>query len=98
MEKVINIKQVPLITDPQSLTLYDYDVLQRVEDQRVRRVNLDKASTLGKVSNLKANIVLSTPSGYKRIQGKVNGLDADSAWMEGGLIIPLKAIYSIDMV
>lgn len=97
MQKVINIKEIELISNPESLRLYNHDVLERIEDQRVRRVNLDKACTLGQVSNLKANIVLDTPSGYKRIQAKITGLDATSAWLEGGLIIPIMTIYAVDM-
>jgi hypothetical protein len=98
MQKVINLKEIELIDNPESLALYNHDVLDRVEDRRVRRVNLDKASTLGQLSKLRANIVLDTPSGYKRIQAKITGLDATSAWLEGGLIIPIMAIYSVDMI
>lgn len=98
MQKVINIKEIELITNPETLKLYNHDVLSRVEDQRVRRLSLDKASTLGNVSNVIANIVLDTPSGYKRIQAKVKGIDENNVWLEDRTLIPLKAIYSVDMI
>jgi hypothetical protein len=98
MKKVINIKEIELVTDPQNLKLYNHDVLPQVEDQRVRRLYLDKASTLGNISNVIANIVLDTPSGYKRIQAKVKGLDDSHVWLEDRTLIPIKAIYAVDMV
>ena len=98
MQKVINIKEIELITNPETLNLYNHDVLSRIEDQRVRRLSLDKASTLGNVSNVIANIVLDTPSGYKRIQAKVKGIDENNVWLEDRTLIPLKAIYSVDMI
>lgn len=98
MQKVINIKEIELVSNPEALKLYSHDVLSRVEDQRVRRLYLDKASTLGNISNVIANIVLDTPAGYKRIQAKVKGLDETHVWLEDRTLIPIKAIYAVDMV
>jgi hypothetical protein len=42
--------------------------------------------------------VLKTPSGYKRIQTLVQGVDATSAWIDNGIVIPLMAIYAVDIV
>jgi len=68
MQNVINIREIELIPSAEGVKIFDYDVLTREEDKRVRRVALDKAATLSKVSGRKANIVLKTPAGYKRIQ------------------------------
>jgi hypothetical protein len=98
MNTVVNLREIELVENPETLELFSEDVLEHVEDQRVRRVNLDKAATLGKVSNSKASIVLKTPSGYKRIVSKVSGVDATHAWIENRIIIPLAAIYAVDIV
>jgi hypothetical protein len=98
MQNVINIREIELIPSAEGLKIFDYDVLTREEDKRVRRVALDKAATLSKVSGRKANIVLKTPSGYKRIQTLVQGVDATSAWIDNGIVIPLMAIYAVDIV
>ena len=97
MQNVINIREIELIPTAEGVKIFDYDVLTRSEDQRVRRLALDKAATLGKVSNRKANIVLKTPDGYKRILTKVSGVDATAAWVENELVIPLIAIYAVDI-
>ncbi len=97
MNVVVNLREIELVEHPETLKLFSQDVLEQVEDQRVRRVNLDKAATLGKVSNSKANIVLKTPSGYKRILSKVSGVDATHVWIENRIIIPLAAIYAVDI-
>lgn len=98
MQNVINIREIEIIPSAEGLKIFDYDVLSRLEDQRVRRVNLDKAATLAKVSGTKANIVLKTPAGYKRIQTKVTGCDATAVWVENGIVIPLIAVYAVDII
>ena len=98
MQNVINIREIELIPSAEGVKIFDYDVLTREEDKRVRRVALDKAATLSKVSGRKANIVLKTPAGYKRIQTLVQGVDATSAWLDNGIVIPLMAIYAVDIV
>ncbi|TAE90400.1 MAG: hypothetical protein EAY81_00830 [Bacteroidetes bacterium] len=97
MNVVVNLREIELVENPETLKLFNEDVLTQVEDQRVRRVNLDKAATLAKVSNSKANIVLKTPAGYKRILTKVSGVDATHVWIENRVIIPLAAIYAVDI-
>lgn len=97
MQHVINIREIELVTSLDAIKLYGSDVLPRLEDQRVRRVNLDKVATLSKGTGRKANIVLSTPAGYKRIQTIVLGVDANSVWIDGGYILPIAAIYAVDM-
>lgn len=97
MQKVINLREIELISSAEGLKISDQDVLDRVEDRRVRRVNLDKAATLGKVSGKKADIVLKTVDGYKRIQAKVLGVDATAAWIENKVVLPLVAIYAVDI-
>lgn len=97
MQKVINLREIELISSAEGLKISDQDVLDRVEDRRVRRVNLDKAATLGKVSGKKADIVLKTIDGYKRIQAKVIGVDANAAWIENKIVLPLVAIYAVDI-
>jgi hypothetical protein len=98
MQNVINIREIEIIPSAEGVKIFDYDVLSHPEDQRVRRVNLDKAATLGKVSGLKANIVLKTPAGYKRIQTQVQGVDATAVWVENGIVIPLIAVYAVDII
>ena len=97
MNVVVNIREIEEVKDPIGIKLFNYDVLNRIEDQRVRRLNLDKAATLGKVSGKKAVIVLATPDGYKKIIAKVLGVDDKSAWIEGRVTIPLMCIYTIDI-
>jgi len=97
MNKVINVHEIELVENPEGLKLFPNDVLERVEDQRVRLVNLDKATTLAKVSGTFANIVLNTQSGYKRIYAKVAGVDAGMVWIDGRIRIPIEAIYAIDL-
>ena len=98
MNVVVNIREIEEIKNPEGIKLFAEDVLTRVEDQRVRRVNLDKAATLGKVSNREAVLVLKTPDGYKKLITKVLGTDINGVWIENNLVIPIQAIYAVDVI
>lgn len=97
MDVVINYREIELEQNLNSLVLFETDVLNTVEDKRVRRVNLDKAATMAKVAQRKANIILKTPNGYKRIQTLVSGLDATHVWIENRMLIPIMAVYAVDI-
>lgn len=96
MKKVINTREIELVTNPETLKLYNHEVLTREEDQRVRRVNLDKANTLGN-ANRTTHLILDTPSGYKKITAKVIGVDENNVWLEDRTLIPIKSIYAVDI-
>lgn len=98
MQKVINVREIEVVENLEGLKLFGQDVLPHVEDQRVRRVNLDKAATLTKGKDIKASIVLDTPQGYKKIMAKIIGVDHQSVWIENNFIIPIQAIYAVDVI
>jgi hypothetical protein len=98
MQQVINIREIELVEQLEGIKLFNEDVLPKVEDQRVRRVNLDKAATLTKGKDTKATIVLKTPAGYKRLVSKILGVDHQAVWIENGLVIPIQAIYAVDVL
>ncbi len=98
MQQVINIREIELVEQLEGIKLFNEDVLTRVEDQRVRRVNLDKAATLTKGKDIKATIVLKTPAGYKRLVTKILGVDHQAVWIENNLVIPIQAIYAVDVL
>lgn len=97
MDVVINYREIELEQNLNSLVLFETDVLNTIEDKRVRRVNLDKAATMAKVAQRKANIILKTPKGYKRIQTLVSGIDATHVWIENRMLIPIMAVYAVDI-
>ncbi len=101
MDTALNLREVPVIS-PDALFNIQYaekEVLDRMEDIRVRRVNLDKAVTLGKSAKIKTRLVLYTKDGFVQLNGLiVHFVNDKGVTIDGDHFIPMHSIYSVDMV
>ncbi len=97
MQVVINVREIESVHDITEVKLLPEDVLTTFEDKCVRRVNLDKAATLTKGKDIKAVLVLKTLYGYKKIETKVLGVDNKYVWIENKKLVPIQAIYAVDI-
>ena len=100
METVLNLGEIETVR-PDALFSADYpkeDVLKRIEDKRVRRVNLDKAITLGKSAKIRTRLVFRTTEGYKNIACIVHAQNEKGITIEGDHFIPMHVIYTVDML
>jgi hypothetical protein len=101
MDTALNLREVPVIS-PDALFQIQYtdkDVLDRIEDIRVRRLSLDKAVTLGKSVKIKTRLVLYTQNGFVQLNKViVHLLNEKGITIDGDYFIPMHAIYTVDMV
>lgn len=101
MDTALNLREVPVIpADALFQVQYtESEVLSRIEDIRVRRVNLDKAVTLSKSAKIKTRLVIYTETGFVQLNGvHLLFLTDKGVTIEGGHFIPLHSIYSVDML
>lgn len=101
MDTALNLREVPVISPAELFHVHytDSDVLNRVEDTRVRRVNLDKALTLSKNVKIKTRLVVYTTKGFVQLtQVVIHFVHDKGVTIEGDHFIPLHSIYSVDMV
>ena len=100
METVLNQRAIDKIaTDDLFRVEYNIeDVLEHPADQRVRRVNLDKAVTLGRSLNHKTTLVISTTKGFKQFDAVVHFVNDKGVTLEHDHFIPIHSIYSVDII
>ena len=74
MDKVLNLREIKeLALDELFHANYGaVDALEAETDKRVRRVNLDKAVTLGRSAKIKTRLVIKTADGYFQVKGIVH--------------------------
>jgi hypothetical protein len=97
MDKVLNLREIKEITLDE-LFQADYgkdDVLEAETDKRVRRVNLDKAVTLGRSAKIRTRLVLKTAQGYAQVKGVVHFVADKGITLEKDHFIPMHAIHSV---
>ncbi|MEI6880169.1 MAG: hypothetical protein WCK82_02340 [Bacteroidota bacterium] len=99
--ELTNIKSIILTpaNDLMNYTFPDTDILNQIEDKRVRITNLSKALTFG-TSSLKGktSLVLDTNNGQVRTEAVVIGFDNASVWLEGNIKLPMSALRSVDFI
>ncbi|MCX8483387.1 MAG: hypothetical protein ORN50_07380 [Crocinitomicaceae bacterium] len=99
--ELTNIKSIILTpaNDLMNYTFPDTDILNQIEDKRVRITNLSKALTFG-TSSLKGktSLVLDTNNGQVRTEAVVIGFDNTSVWLEGNIKLPMSALRSVDFI
>ena len=99
--ELTNIKSIILTpaNDLMNSTFPDTDILNQIEDKRVRITNLSKALTFG-TSSLKGktSLVLDTNNGQVRTEAVVIGFDNTSVWLEGNIKLPMSALRSVDFI
>lgn len=99
MDKVLNLREIKEI-GLDELFQADYgtaDALQTETDQRVRRVNLDKAVTLGRSAKIKTRLIIKTAKGYVQVKGIVHFVADKGITLEKDHFIPMHAIHSVDI-
>jgi len=95
-----NFRSLPAISKDEiaKIQFEEMDVLNRPEDIRVRRTNLDKAIALGRSEKIKTSIILKAGDNLYRLETNVVSIQADSMTSSNGLNIPLRCIYSVDFM
>lgn len=74
------------------------DVLNSVDDIRVRLSNLQKAMVLSNGSAYKVNIILKLSNQYYRIETPVLNFDGQNIDISATEKIPLNSIFSFDFI
>ncbi len=99
MDKVLNLREAKriILDDLFTLNYTKPEVLESIDDRRVRRGNLDKAVTLGKNPKNTTRLVLATESGFVQVFGVVHFVNEKGITLEKDHFIPMHVIYSVDM-
>lgn len=99
MDKVLNLRDTRQITldDLFTLKYTKPEVLESIDDRRVRRGNLDKAVTLGKNPKNTTRLVLATESGFVQVFGVVHFVNEKGITLEKDHFIPMHVIYNVDV-
>jgi hypothetical protein len=99
MDKVLNLREIKEIAlDELFHANYgEVDALEAETDKRVRRVNLDKAVTLGRSVKIKTRLVIKTVEGYVQVKGIVHFVADKGITLEKDHFIPMHAIHSVDL-
>jgi hypothetical protein len=93
-----NFRNLPIskVEDIQKLDISDQDVLNDIEDIRVRRTNADKAIALGSSKQYTTSIVIKSKENLFRLDTDVIAIRDEMVYTKAGILIPLKCIYSVD--
>jgi len=95
-----NFRKLPEITKEELVKLQfsDVDVLNEVEDIRVRRTNIDKAIAMANSEKYKTYIILKAGEALYKIEAKVLSIRENLVSTKEGIIIPISFIYSVDFI
>jgi hypothetical protein len=97
LTNVKSIKPVPA-SEIASAAFVQHEVLNEVEDKRVRLTNLSKAVTLGTGAKQKTSLTFDTLSGMTRTEEIVLAFDKDHVWVSGNIKLPMQALRSVDFL
>ena len=71
------------------------DILNSKEDIAERRIELERALSLGNLDHIKVRIVFSDNKGRKAVETTVWGLTDKRVILKGGAVIPIHRVQSI---
>lgn len=71
------------------------EVLDAVEDRRLRYTNLSKAMILGNTHKAKVKIVFETDEGIKAVETTIWATDENEVLLKGGINIPMQIIREV---
>lgn len=71
------------------------DVLQKIEDRRNRRMELQRAMSLGNLSKKKVKIFFQDDAGLKKVETTIWGVTDKAVILKKSTIIPLKRILAV---
>jgi hypothetical protein len=100
MNEVINLRISKSISADElsTIKLASADDLLKLDEKRVRMVNIDKAITLGHSSDFHTTIIIETNMGKVQLKSRIMSVTNDSILIKEGFAIPLACIYAVDMV
>jgi threonyl-tRNA synthetase len=95
-----NFRKLPEITKEELVKLQfsDGDVLNEVEDIRVRRTNIDKAIAMANSDKYKTFIILKAGNALYKIEAKVLSIRDNLVSTKEGIKIPINFIFSVDFL
>ncbi len=71
------------------------DVLQKIEDRRYRKMELQRAMSLGNLSQSKVKIFFQDDAGLKKVETTIWGITDKSVILKKSTIIPLERILAV---
>ena len=71
------------------------DVLQKIEDRRNRRMELQRAMSLGNLSQSKVKIFFQDDIGLKRVETTIWGITDEAVILKKSTLIPLGRIIAV---
>ena len=78
-----------------SLKFPDKDVMSDKDDVIQRKLDLERALTLGNLEHLKIKIFFEDDSSKRVAESSVWGITADEVILKKGVVIPIKRIHKI---
>ena len=78
-----------------SLKFPDKDVMSDIDDVIQRKLDLERALTLGNLEHLKIKIFFEDDSSKRVAETTVWGITADEVILKKGVVIPIKRIHKI---
>lgn len=93
-----NFRNIPIISKEEitKIQFNSVDVLERDEDIRVRRTNLDKAISLSRSDKFTTNIIVKSNQQLFRMETAILSIDNGLVRTKNGLQIPVSCIVSAD--
>lgn len=71
------------------------DVLRSPEEQRKRRIELDRALILGNVDHTKVRIYFSDNEGLKQVETTIWAVTEERIILKSGMVIPIRRIHEV---
>jgi len=71
------------------------DVLKSAEEQRMRRIELDRALILGNVDHTKVKIYFTDNEGFKQIETTIWAVTEERIILKSGMVIPIRRINEV---
>lgn len=99
MDTALNLREIERISldELPNYTFGSNDIYNRTEDRRVRLLSLDKAKNLSGNSLFKTLMVLATTDGFRSLETKIVAFGPQGVTIEGNMIVPMHAIYSVNI-
>ena len=98
---MIDISSKPVLIDKEeveNLRFPKEEILTSKEDIATRKINLERATTLGNIEHIKFKIVFADEKGVKMVDTTVWGLTNERVILKKGSVIPIHRVIDVKYV
>jgi predicted DNA-binding protein (UPF0251 family) len=98
---MIDISSKPVLIDKEeveNLRFPKEEILTSKEDIATRKINLERATTLGNIEQIKFKIVFADEKGVKMVDTTVWGLTNERVILKKGSVIPIHRVIDVKYV